>query len=224
MARTVKPGKNAPRAVIVTWFKAHWQQSYWGVISSPGEPTLVMDCDRCADRKNTYPCDRCNRWDTIVARHRKEDPRNRPAGFDDRDEVTFPMTGYKLVPVEPTEVMMRAALEDYLDYERQGQKKATWNGRTMWRAMLAAAGGIVFQHTDVEAIRQDAFELGVKSAGGSIIPDRSKFVELALTREQIDILAAFADNVVDDPADRNHDSAPCLRAFLEAVSIHRSRK
>lgn len=89
-----------------------------------------------------------------------------------------------------------------------------------WPALIEAVNA----GANIEAARQDAFELGVKSAGGSIIPDRSGFVEIALTREQIEVLASFADNVVEDPADRNHDSAPCLRAFLDIVSIYRSRK
>ena len=40
---------------------------------------------------------------------------------------------------EPTESMLIAALHDYMGYEKQGPRKAPWNGRTMWRAMIDAA-------------------------------------------------------------------------------------
>lgn len=61
-----------------------------------------------------------------------------------------------------------------------------------------------------------AFDLGVKAAGGSIIPDRSDFVEIALTRAQINELARLAEE--------NIPKSAALRSFLEVVSIHRSRK
>jgi hypothetical protein len=128
---------------------------------------------------------------------------------------------YRLVPIEPDEKMMAAAWADYIAYESIGPQKPAWNARTMWRTMLAAA----IPPKSLKDMIQDAFDSGFKAAGGSMIPDGARdMVELSLTREQIEILAAFADNVVEDPADRNYDSAPCLRAFLETVSIYRRRK
>ena len=49
------------------------------------------------------------------------------------------MSEWKLVPVEPTQEMLIKAFHDYMRYERQGPHKPPWNGRTMWRAMLAAS-------------------------------------------------------------------------------------
>ena len=43
-----------------------------------------------------------------------------------------------LVPMEPTNKMMEAALYDYLGYEKQGPNKSPWNARSMWDAMLIA--------------------------------------------------------------------------------------
>lgn len=76
---------------------------------------------------------------------------------------------------------------------------------------------------NIEALQSDAFELGVKSAGGSIIPDRSKFVELALNRETIDALAQAAEAIIGEHT-TSHEADAALKQFLENVSIHRSRK
>jgi hypothetical protein len=76
---------------------------------------------------------------------------------------------------------------------------------------------------------QDAFEIGFKAAGGSIAPDVMgggpwKIVEITLDRDEIDILADLADDVVDDPVHRAYDQAPALRRFLDKISIFRRKK
>lgn len=76
---------------------------------------------------------------------------------------------------------------------------------------------------NIEALRQDAFDLGVKAAGGSIIPDGSKFVELALDRDQIDALCQAAENVIGDGT-FTHTQDEALKRFIKNVSIHRSKK
>lgn len=76
---------------------------------------------------------------------------------------------------------------------------------------------------NIEALRSDAFELGVKSAGGSIIPDRSKFVELALDRQTIDALAQAAEAIIGEHT-TSHEADAALKQFLENISIYRSRK
>jgi hypothetical protein len=81
----------------------------------------------------------------------------------------------------------------------------------------------------IKAAIQDAFDSGFKAAGGSIAPNAVgggpwQFVEITLTRDQIDILAAFADDVVGDKMDRNYDSAPILQDFLDKISIFRRKR
>lgn len=68
-----------------------------------------------------------------------------------------------------------------------------------------------------------AFDLGFKAAGGTIIPDGARdTIELALTREQIDVLAEAAEGlairITLGPA-RDH----AVATFLETISIYRSR-
>lgn len=96
-------------------------------------------------------------------------------------------------------------------------------------AKHATQNGVVAVHVDDlkrwQKQLHDAFDLGVKSAGGSIVPDRSNFVELALDRGQIDALADLADDVVDPKSKwYSPDYAPGLRRFLDNISIYRSRK
>lgn len=74
----------------------------------------------------------------------------------------------------------------------------------------------------IEAAISDAFELGVKSAGGAVVPDRSKFVELALDRDQIDALAQAAEDAIGDGT-FTHTEDEALKRFLETVSIFRRK-
>ncbi len=47
--------------------------------------------------------------------------------------------GMVMVPREPTKEMIEAAFHDYMEYERQGPTKPSWNCLTMWEAMIAAS-------------------------------------------------------------------------------------
>lgn len=74
-----------------------------------------------------------------------------------------------------------------------------------------------------------AFELGVKSAGGSIIPDRSKFVEIALDRQTLNALADVAEYICSPSGevfvgDAFEKDRVALKQFLEIISIYRSPK
>lgn len=62
-------------------------------------------------------------------------------GFNNADRILAALdaAGFVVVPKEPTEKMLKAAFNDFIGYERQGPQKPPWNGRTMWRAMVAVA-------------------------------------------------------------------------------------
>ena len=77
-----------------------------------------------------------------------------------------------------------------------------------------------------------AFDHGFKAAGGTMIPDEARnMVELALDREQIDVLANAAEvcqhgTGVEEVAlsfDRPGEQ-DALKRFLETISIYRKKK
>lgn len=95
-----------------------------------------------------------------------------------------------------------------------GDDIATIHGRTLraWRERM-----------------QNAFDLGFKAAGGTMVPDASadwSMVEMSLDRKTINALADVADAILGDPDDALcfEDEAPLLRQFLETISIYRSKK
>lgn len=68
----------------------------------------------------------------------------------------------------------------------------------------------------------DAFDLGFKAAGGTMIPDEARnVVELALTRGTISELADLIDYAVEF---EGYGISADLKTFLETVSIYRSKK
>jgi hypothetical protein len=99
-------------------------------------------------------------------------------------------------------------------------------------AKHATANGVVAVHVDDlkrwQTKMQDAFDLGFKAAGGTMIPDAAKnwsLVEMALDRATIDALAEAAETVLASPDDAPdfEKEEPLLRQFLENINIYRRR-
>ena len=68
----------------------------------------------------------------------------------------------------------------------------------------------------------DAFDLGFKAAGGTMIPDGARnTVELALDRETINVLAEAAEHYQFEYS--NAAEAAIISRFLETISIYRSK-
>lgn len=102
-------------------------------------------------------------------------------------------------------------------------------------AKHATQNGIVAVHIDDlkrwQMKMQDAFDLGFKAAGGTMIPDGARdHVELSLDRDQIDVLANAAEICLlktgveevalsfDRPGEQD-----AMKKFLETVSIYRRK-
>jgi hypothetical protein len=74
---------------------------------------------------------------------------------------------------------------------------------------------------------QHAFDLGHKAAGGSIVPDVMgggpwKFVEIAMDRDEIDVIGALVERQ-RDRAGGPAEHAACVR-FLDKIEIFRRKK
>jgi len=88
-------------------------------------------------------------------------------------------------------------------------------------ARHATQNGVVAVHVDDlkrwQEKMSDAFDLGFKAAGGTMIPDGARdSIELALPRDAVDELATLIEGSIP--------KSPGLRQLLENISIYRSRK
>jgi hypothetical protein len=82
--------------------------------------------------------------------------------------------------------------------------------------------------TAIKDAISDAFDLGYKAAGGSIVPDIPKgfaLVEIALDRDEIDAISIAAEEILT-PRGRSVDDQQiaALEKFLETISIFRRKR